>query len=73
MPHTYYRDEILIGQTLNTNAAYIGAVLTGIQVRVKKTSVVGDNKDDILREFDDCWHKNDVVLVTGGWALRMMI
>jgi len=33
-------DEILIGQTLNTNAAFIGDQLTNIQVTVNKTSVV---------------------------------
>jgi len=42
-------DEILIGQTLNTNAAYIGNQLSNIQVDVKKTSVVGDDEDEILK------------------------
>jgi len=34
-------DEILIGQTLNTNAAFIGDELTNLQVSVNKTSVAG--------------------------------
>jgi nicotinamide-nucleotide amidase len=59
-------DEILIGQTLNTNAAYIGDQLTNIQVTVNKTSVVGDDHDDIMNEFKTCWAKNDVLIVTGG-------
>lgn len=59
-------DEILIGQTLNTNAAYIGDQLTNIQVTVNKTSVVGDDFDDIMREFKACWSKNDLLIVTGG-------
>lgn len=59
-------DEILIGQTLNTNAAFIGDQLTGIQVNVSKTSVVGDDHDDIMHEFKNCWAKNDLVIVTGG-------
>lgn len=59
-------DEILIGQTLNTNAAYIGDQLINIQVNVPKTSVVGDDHDDIMSEFKNCWAKNDLLVVTGG-------
>ncbi len=59
-------DEIIIGQTPNTNAAYIGGELTKNQIRVTKTSVVGDNKEDILNEFNECFSRNDLLLVTGG-------
>ncbi len=59
-------DEILIGQTLNTNAAYIGDKLANIRIAVNKTSVVGDDFDDIMREFKTCWTKNDLLIVTGG-------
>ena len=55
-----------IGQTLNTNAAFIGEALIKIQVDVKSTSVVGDEENEILYEFDRCWKENDVILVTGG-------
>ncbi|MGE5498314.1 MAG: competence/damage-inducible protein A [Syntrophothermus sp.] len=59
-------DEILIGQTINTNAAYIGAELTRIQVNIGGMSVVGDNKDIILSEFKKVFDNNDIVIVTGG-------
>jgi nicotinamide-nucleotide amidase len=59
-------DEILIGQTLNTNAAYVGMQLTEIQINISRTSVVGDNKKDILDEFNTCYKDNDIVIVTGG-------
>lgn len=59
-------DEILIGQTLNTNAAYIGGKLVENQIEVKKTSVVADVREDIINEFKECWQRNDVVIVTGG-------
>ena len=36
-------DEILTGQTLNTNAGYIGEKLADIQVNIKKATIVGDN------------------------------
>lgn len=59
-------DEILIGQTLNTNAAYIGEQLSNIQVEVLSSSVVGDDEESILNEFERCWNKNDLLIATGG-------
>ena len=59
-------DEILIGQTLNTNAAYIGSRLIELSIDIKKTSVVGDNEQQILNEFKECFNENDLVIVTGG-------
>jgi nicotinamide-nucleotide amidase len=59
-------DEILIGQTLNTNAAYLGGKLVDIQVFVKKSSVVADQEGEILKEFKNCWENNDLVVATGG-------
>ncbi len=59
-------DEILIGQTVNSNAAYIGEKLSEIQIDVKKTSVIGDNEEDILQEFNDAFEAYDLVVVTGG-------
>ena len=59
-------DEILIGQTLNTNAAYIGSRLIELSIDIKKTSVVGDNEEQILNEFKECFHENELVIVTGG-------
>ena len=59
-------DEILIGQTLNTNAADISNKLVDIQIFVRKASIVADNETEILDEFKYCWAKNDLIIVTGG-------
>jgi nicotinamide-nucleotide amidase len=59
-------DEILIGQTLNTNAAYIGNELIGIQIDILKSSVVGDEQNIILQEFEEVYSRNDLIIVTGG-------
>lgn len=59
-------DEILIGQTLNTNAAYIGEELSKIQIDVKSASIVGDQEDVILNEFERCFNQNDIIIATGG-------
>ncbi|MCO6473225.1 MAG: competence/damage-inducible protein A [Melioribacteraceae bacterium] len=59
-------DEILIGQTLNTNAAFIGEQLNLISVDVISSSVVGDSEEFILAEFQRTFEQNDIVIVTGG-------
>lgn len=59
-------DELLIGQTINTNAAFIGSVLSDINIEVIKSSVVGDNLENILNEFQEAFQKADVVITTGG-------
>lgn len=59
-------DEILIGQVLNTNAAFIGKMLVENNINVVSTSVVGDNETDIIREFKKTFEDNDLVIVTGG-------
>jgi nicotinamide-nucleotide amidase len=59
-------DELLIGDTINTNAAFISSELIKNQFDVTKVSVVGDNEEDIISEFKEAFAENDVVIVTGG-------
>ncbi|MEW6653489.1 MAG: molybdopterin-binding protein, partial [Bacteroidota bacterium] len=59
-------DEILIGQIVNSNAAWIGERLTNIQIDVYSSSVVGDDPRQIIQEFKRTLDANDLVLVTGG-------
>lgn len=59
-------DEILIGQTLNTNAAYIGSQLSELNIYVAKSSIVADEESEILAEFKNALNQNDIVIATGG-------
>ncbi len=59
-------DEILIGQVLNTNAGTIGNFLSDINLTANRTSVVGDNQEDIINELKETWDKNDLIISTGG-------
>ena len=59
-------DEILIGQIINSNAAYIGEKLSQSHIQVNGSSVVGDDEEMIISEFKRVFEKNDIVLVTGG-------
>ncbi|MBU0472618.1 MAG: competence/damage-inducible protein A [Bacteroidetes bacterium] len=59
-------DEILSGQTLNTNAAFIGEILTQNHVDVSGSVVVGDKEEPILEAFRNAFDNNDLIIVTGG-------
>ena len=59
-------DEILLGNTLNTNAAYIGNQLFEVNIPVIKTSVVGDDNAAILSELKLASETADLILITGG-------
>jgi len=59
-------DELLIGQTIDTNSAWIGVELslTGFDIH-RKTSV-HDKGSDILKELSDAAGRSDLVIITGG-------
>jgi len=59
-------DELLIGQVINTNQAYIGEQLNTIGVAVSHMTTVGDDMHAILDAFDVAWKRSDIVIVTGG-------
>lgn len=59
-------DELLIGQTINTNAAWIGAELSKLGFEISRMISIPDKKDDILKVLAESAGKSDVVLITGG-------
>lgn len=59
-------DEICIGQTVNTNAAWIADACAREGWRVVAHSVVGDDLQSIIAEFQRLLTIADVVLITGG-------
>lgn len=59
-------DEILIGQTLDTNSAWMGAELSKAGFDVLRITSVHDRRNDILYALNEAAGKADVVLITGG-------
>jgi len=59
-------DEILIGDTVDTNSAWIGSQLNSIGVDVRKTISVGDRKNEIVTGLNEGLESGDLVLITGG-------
>lgn len=58
-------DELLIGQVINTNAAWLGEHLADAGFQLDSVLVVGDTEKAILDAFNACMDA-DLVLVTGG-------
>src|SRR5665647_3692977 len=59
-------DELLIGQTIDTNSAWIGAELSKSGFDVYRITSVHDLKEDILYVLNEAAGKANVVLITGG-------
>src|SRR5205085_629469 len=59
-------DELLIGQTVDTNSAFIGQELNKIGVWVRHRIAVGDDYDDIRDALDDETERSEIVIITGG-------
>lgn len=59
-------DELLIGQTINTNASWLGSFFAERGVRIYKTTVITDEREDILNQIQISANRSDVVIITGG-------
>ncbi|OUS20206.1 damage-inducible protein CinA [Nonlabens dokdonensis] len=59
-------DEILIGQIVDTNSAWMAQELNKIGVHVFEIITINDDKDHILSAFAKAESQSDIVLVTGG-------
>jgi nicotinamide-nucleotide amidase len=59
-------DEILIGQIVDTNSAWMSQQLNLRGIRVNGKSSVGDDKKDIVAGIKAAARKSQVVIITGG-------
>ena len=59
-------DELLIGQTINTNAAWMGQYLNSFGIEVESSLCISDKGPVIYSEIDNALKKAEVVVVTGG-------
>lgn len=59
-------DEILIGQIVDTNSAWMAAQLNNIGIRIKQISSVSDDREHILTALAEAGKRADVILITGG-------
>ena len=59
-------DEILIGQIIDTNSAWMAQELNKNGIWVSHRVAVGDNRTDILEALDEAFRRASIILITGG-------
>ena len=59
-------DELLIGQVVDTNSAYIAQEMNKIGVWIRQRVAVGDVKEDIKKALDEESKHSDIIILTGG-------
>ncbi len=59
-------DELLIGQTLNTNAHWLSKQLNLIGFQIRQHTTVSDKKTAIVTALNDALTNSNVVIITGG-------
>lgn len=59
-------DELLIGQVVNTNAAFVGQQMAAAGFELTDVLTIGDDGDAIRNAITSALTKTDIVLMTGG-------
>lgn len=59
-------DEILIGQIIDTNSAWIAKQLKNINISIGQITSVSDSKEAIRQTLQEAAGRADIIIVTGG-------
>ncbi|MDP4587056.1 MAG: competence/damage-inducible protein A [Flavobacteriales bacterium] len=59
-------DELLIGQTIDTNSAWMGEQLNAIGMHVHQITSITDNPNHIKTALDEALKRSNLILMTGG-------
>lgn len=59
-------DEILIGQIVDTNSAWIAQELNGIGIKVHQITSVSDSEEHIIATLNEAAARVQLILITGG-------
>ena len=59
-------DELLIGQVVDTNSAWMAERLNEVGISLHQITSVHDNREHILKALDEAFSRADLVFTTGG-------
>jgi len=59
-------DELLIGQVIDTNSAWIGNELEIRGIQIREILSISDKEDAICEALDRAFSQSDLILMTGG-------
>ena len=58
--------ELLLGDIVNTNTAYLSKELAALGFGVFRQTTVGDNRERLIKTLESAFFENDMVIITGG-------
>lgn len=58
--------ELLLGQIVDTNAAYLAKELAELGIDLYHKSTVGDNLERIIATLGQAWKRSDLLIISGG-------
>ena len=58
--------ELVTGQSVDTNSAWLSGELTRVGVRVVRHVTVGDDEEAIRGAIEACWAEAELIIITGG-------
>jgi nicotinamide-nucleotide amidase len=59
-------DELLIGQVVDTNSAWLGQLLNKNNIRIRRINTISDNADEITSQLNECLNRSELIIITGG-------
>lgn len=59
-------DELLIGQVIDTNSAWIGQELNKIGLEIVQKTAISDSREHIIAALDNAKTRANIILMTGG-------
>lgn len=59
-------DELLLGQVIDTNSAWLGQQLNQLGIRVHHKSAIPDDRDAIINALSQANERSDITILTGG-------
>jgi nicotinamide-nucleotide amidase len=58
--------ELLLGDIIDTNSAYLAGQLPLLGLDLNYISTVGDNQDRLIETLRQAWQRSDIIITTGG-------
>ena len=59
-------DELLIGQVIDTNSAWLGQMLNKSNIKVNRINSISDDANEIKDMLTSCMKRSELVIITGG-------
>ncbi|MBN2463725.1 MAG: competence/damage-inducible protein A [Dehalococcoidia bacterium] len=58
--------ELLLGEIIDTNSAYLASQLPLLGLDLNFISTVGDNRQRLIETLEQAWQRSDIIITTGG-------